>query len=144
MKSVLDVEVSCFKSYTGKEPKSVNLLAWLTSDKYKKEVCTLRKIQNKPRRDEIKASLPAITVSGVFNPVRKEGKLVRHSGLICIDIDTKDNEGIANFIELKEELFKIKNVAYAGLSVSGNGFFLIMPIKYPKLHIGISKQSIVT
>jgi hypothetical protein len=134
MKSVLDVEVSCFKSYAGKEPKLVNLLTWLSSDKYADQVRELRTIENKDRRDEIKASLPAITVSGVFDPVRKEENLINHSGLICIDIDPKGNEQIKNFGGLKEQLFNIKNVAYAGLSASGKGFFLIIPIAYPKRH----------
>lgn len=134
MKSVLDVEVSCFKSYTGKEPKSVNLLTWLTSDKYAIQIKELRNINDKNRRDKIKAGLPAITVSGVFDPVRKEGNLVKHSKLICIDIDMKGNEEIENFQELKRQLFHIRNVAYAGLSASGNGFFLIMPIANPKRH----------
>ena len=31
-------------------------------------------------------------------------------------------------------LFHIENVAYAGLSASGKGFFLIIPIAYPKRH----------
>lgn len=134
MESILNVEVSCFKSYAGKEPKSVNLLTWLTSDKYADQIRELRTITDKSKRDEIKAKLPAITVSGIFDPVRREANLVKHSGMICIDIDLKGNEGITNFLELKEELFKIRNVAYAGLSASGKGFFLIIPIQYPKRH----------
>jgi|GEM_PF-5900727 len=35
---------------------------------------------------------------------------------------------------LKEQLFHIENVAYAGLSASGKGFFLIIPIAFPKRH----------
>lgn len=134
MKSVLNVEVSCFKSYNSKNPKTVNLLDWLTSDKYAKEVLELRAIEDKVKRDEIKANLPAITVSGIFGPIRKEENLVKHSGLICIDIDRKGNEDIENFADLKQELFKIRNVAYSGLSVSGKGFFVIIPITYPKRH----------
>ena len=134
MESILNVEVSCFKSYAGKEPKSVNLLTWLTSDKYADQIRELRTITDKSRRDEIKAKLPAITVSGIFDPVRKEENLVQHSGLLCIDIDPKGNEGIENFQELKEQLFHIRNVAFAGLSASGMGFFLIIPIAYPKRH----------
>jgi len=134
MKSVLNVEVSCFKSYEGKVPKKVNLLAWLSSDKYAAQVRELRSIEDKKRRDELKAMLPAITVSGLFAPVRKEENLVKHSGLICVDIDPKGNEHITNFSELKTELFKIRNVAYAGLSASGKGFFMIIPIANPKRH----------
>lgn len=134
MKSVLDVEVSCFISYEGRHPKSVNLLTWLTSDKYAGKIRELRAIQDKVARDRIKATLPAITVSGVFDPVRKAENLARHSGLICIDIDPKGNEHIANFDVLKAQLFNIENVAYAGLSASGKGFFLVIPIAFPKRH----------
>ena len=55
-RSVLDVEVSCFASYQGKEPRSVNLLTWLHSDKYADEVLQLRCIQDKRERDRIKVS----------------------------------------------------------------------------------------
>lgn len=134
MKSVLDVEVSCFRSYKGKEAKPVNLLTWLKSEKYADKIQELRKEEDKAKRDKIKATLPAITVSGIFHPTRKEENLIKHSKLICIDIDPKGNEHIQNFQDLKEELFKIKNVAYAGLSASGKGFFLIIPIAYPKRH----------
>ena len=134
MKSVLNVEVSCFRSYSGKTPKSVNLIKWLESDKYAKKIQALRKLKEKSARTKIKASLPAITVSGLFNPTRKEENLVQHSRLICIDVDLKGNEQISNYELLKEQLFNIENVAYAGLSASGNGFFLILPIEYPKFH----------
>lgn len=134
MKSVLDVEVSCFRSYTSNEPRSVNLLTWLSSDKYAGEILELRDTTDKAQRDQIKASLPAVTVSGIFDPVRKEECLIQHSGLICLDVDPKGNEGICNFEELKLELFKIRNIAYAGLSASGKGFFVIIPIAYPKRH----------
>ena len=134
MNSVLNVEVSCFRSYSGKEPKSINLLTWLQSEKYKEEILQLRTLPEKEKRDRIKASLPAITVSGTFYPTRKAENLVKHSGLICIDIDPKGNEHISNYLELKEELIRIENVAYAGLSASGKGFFLIIPIAFPKKH----------
>jgi len=134
MQSILNVEVSCFSSYLSNVPTAINLLDWLTSDEHAAAIQKLREIDNKSERDAIKASLPAITVSGVFEPTRKEEHLVKHSGLICIDIDAKDNEHILNFSNLKAELFNLENVAYAGLSASGKGFFLIIPIAYPKRH----------
>ena len=134
MKSVLDVEVSCFASYSSKEPKPVNLLTWLRSDKYADKVIALRSMEDKGARDRIKATLPAITVSGLFHSQRKAEFLIQHSGLICIDIDPKGNEHISNYNLLKEQLFHIEHVAYAGLSASGKGFFLIIPIEYPIYH----------
>ena len=134
MKSVLDVEVSCFLSYMAKEPVSVNLREWLVSDMHAERILELRNISDKQKRDKIKATLPAVTVSGLFYPHRKAKNLRQHSGLICIDIDYKDNKHISNYCRLKEQLFHIEHIAYAGLSASGKGFFLIIPILYPECH----------
>ncbi len=68
--------------------------------------------------------MPAFTPSGIFKNPRNNDNLVRHSKFVCIDIDGKDNTDIMNFKELKKEFKKIKNIAYAGLSVGGNGYFL--------------------
>ena len=108
MKSLLDIEVSCFQSYSGKEARPVNLLQWLQSKKYVKYIQELRQCENKKRRDYLKSKLPAISPSGLFEPSRQQENLVQHSGLICIDIDPKGNEGISNYIHLKEEFFNLK------------------------------------
>lgn len=75
-------------------------------------------------------------ISGLFQPTRKAENLVRHSGLICVDIDRKDNLHIDNWDEIKQELCKLKEIAYISLSVSGNGYFVIIPLKYPHAHKG--------
>ena len=132
--SVLDVEVSCFDSYQGQTPRPVNLLNWLQSDKYADQIIKLRQIKNKQERDRIKAGLPAITVSGLFHPKRGTQYLFQHSGLICIDINYKDNRHIQNYDQLKEQIFNIEHIAYASLSASGKGYFAIIPIRYPECH----------
>jgi hypothetical protein len=132
--SVLDVTVSVFKNFTSpNNPREVNLTAWLTSDKYKSEVEAIRNLATKEERDQVKSRLPAITPSGLFSN-RKESNLISHSGLIQIDIDFKENQHITNYAKLKEEVCKIVNVAYFGLSVSGTGFWGLIPIKYSDKH----------
>lgn len=134
MQSVLNVTVSCFRSYReATDPKPVNLLTWLRSDKYAEQVGLIRSLQEKGERDALKATLPAITPSGLFSH-RKEAGLVAHSGLICLDIDLKGNEGITNYADLKRELSKLVNVAYVGLSVSATGFFVLIPLADPTRH----------
>ena len=55
--SPLNVEVSCFKNYYSKDnPKTVNLLSWLLSNKYCKAVEEIRDLPNKKDRDKIKAT----------------------------------------------------------------------------------------
>lgn len=133
--SVLNITVSAWPSYfDSNNPKEVNLVAWLTSDKYAQRVESIRRAKSKHERDKLKAVLPAITPSGLFTH-REESGLIKHSGLIQIDIDFKGNEGIANYLGLKEELAKIRNMAFIGLSVSGKGFWGLVPIQYPEKHL---------
>jgi hypothetical protein len=134
MDSVLNIEISCFKNYrTVGSPRPVNLLAWLKSGKYKKKVQQIREIKEKAKRDKIKATLPAITPSGTFGKRTKKA-LIRHSGLIQFDVDFKENTHIKNYGALKQQIANINNVAYCGLSVSGTGFWGLVPDRYPQKH----------
>jgi hypothetical protein len=132
--SCLNVQVSAWASYfeTGK-PQPVNLLHWLNSAKYAQRVEAIREAGSKEERDKLKALLPAITPSGLFS--RRDGSgLIQHSGLIQIDIDFKENAHITNFSELKAQLAKLQNIAYLGLSVSGTGFWGLIPVQHPEKH----------
>lgn len=98
-------------------------------------IAELRSCNDAERKRQIKMSLPQATISGVFSPTRSSDNLVRHSGLICVDIDRKDNGHIENFDTLIEDLLsRIDEVAYAAHSVSGKGYFVIIPLRYPQLH----------
>jgi hypothetical protein len=124
-KSVLDVEVSCFKNYnTAGNPANINLMTWLTSTKYKDKVDAIRSNPDKQSRDAIKSQLPAITPSGLFS-YRSQSNLLSHSGLIQIDLDNLSEGDLDIF---KKELQKIKNIAYLAKSVSGRGLWGLIPI----------------
>ena len=134
MESILNISVSCFANYnTPDNPKSVNLLTWLHSAKYADQVKQIRTITDKAERDKIKATLPAITPSGIFT-YRAADKLVQHSGFMQFDIDFKDNQHVTNYNTLKDQLCNSENVAYCGLSVSGTGYYGLIPIKQPERH----------
>ena len=74
------------------------------------------------------------TPSGVFSK-RSNAGLIRHSGMICIDIDQKDNPDINDWEALKSTISDFPGLWYAGLSVSGSGLFLIVTVKYPDKHL---------
>lgn len=135
MESVLNINVSCFANYnTACNPQTINLLQWCKSDKYAAQQEIVKNESDKEKRDILKGSLlPAITPSGIFT-YRSENNLVRHSGVLQGDIDWGTNKHIGNFKELKNEICKISNIAYCGLSVSGNGYWFIIPIAYPEKH----------
>jgi len=65
--SILNISVSWFKNCVSTIPKEINLLSWLTFEKYRDKVESLRNIQDEELQKTIKASLPAITPSGVFS-----------------------------------------------------------------------------
>lgn len=131
--NILNTEVSFYANFSAK-PKNVRLLDFLTSTEHKTAVESIRNTSNKNRVNLLKKKLPAITPSGIFKDMRGADSLVRHSGLICIDIDAKDNAGVTGFNNLKEYIADLDCVAYCGLSVSGKGFFVIIPIASPKKH----------
>ena len=46
MKSILNIPVSAFEHVKGTAPRDVNLLTWLTSDKYRDKVELIRKTKD--------------------------------------------------------------------------------------------------
>lgn len=130
----LDKTISIYRNVTDNTGTTTTLRTFLLSDKYKAEIEHLRTITDKQERNELKKQLPCITISGVFEPIRASENLTEHSGLICIDIDAQDNRHIHNFANLKGQISKLNEVLYCGLSASGNGYFVIIPIQNPKQH----------
>lgn len=127
MKSFLDTEVSIYNGVRDVYGTTCKLRAFLFDKKHLSEIERLRSLPTKEERNEIKKKLPQACISGVFAPMRKAENLITHSGLVCVDIDRKDNEEIENWGELKHELSKLPQIAYISLSVSGNGYFVIIP-----------------
>lgn len=88
--------VSLFKNFTDSHPiGEVDVLHWLLepSPEMLKALDFIRNSEDKEIRNLLKARLPAITPSGLFTVRKKEG-LIAHSGLICLDIDAKENPSI--------------------------------------------------
>lgn len=123
--------VSVFKSVQTANPNlnPLDLFTLLATPKYKSITDAARRLTNPIVQKKFKTRIPAFTPSGRFRIRRSNDTLVRHSGFICIDIDFKGNETISNFDELQLELSNILNVAFCGRSISGNGYYLLIPIK---------------
>jgi hypothetical protein len=133
-KALQSASVSFFDVVQMSSPTDTyNLYALLTTDDFKDLVDEVRKAKPEQQK-EIKMTLPAFSASGVFIKKRRKEYLHKHSGFICIDIDQQDNLSITNFSNLKQELCKIINVAYISRSVSGKGFYLLIPISDTSLH----------
>lgn len=128
-------KVSLFEGYKLKHSvQQVYLFDWVCSGHYRDEATFIRSLSDKSEQRKYKAKLPCITPSGIFSYC-SDDSLERHSGFICIDIDGGDeNPHITDFEALKQDLSDIEYIAYAGLSISGNGVFCLVPIAYPQYH----------
>jgi len=132
--NVLNVKVSLFKNAKANIPlRTVTLYDWLVSEENKRLISRLRLCKDIETKKKLKENLPCITPSGVFT-TRAAKNLVNHSGIICIDIDKKGNEDLENFSEMKDLIQVLDCVAYCSLSASGEGYFVLIPIKEPDKH----------
>lgn len=134
--SIFDRKISWFTSMRDVEPKGTTLGEFLAMGvEYREQLERLRSCRNADERKYLKIQLPQATISGVFQGMRKADNLVAHSGLICVDIDAKDNPDVSDFEHLKENvLSRIEEVAYAAHSVGGKGYFVILKLAYPGRH----------
>lgn len=82
------------------------------------------------RKKELKGRLPVFTPSGLFRG-NGASTLIRPTGLICIDIDGKDNRHVEDYGNLKQRLGKLPYVAFCGISVGGEGYYALIPIAQP-------------
>lgn len=113
----------------------IHLIEWLKGEgQYRKVVDKIRLSTNKEEISALKSILPAVTISGKFKERNLNG-LIKHTGLMAIDIDGKDNPDITNIESLKDRISTKKYILYCGLSVSGRGLFCIVKISNPQKHL---------
>lgn len=136
MKKYINIEISFFTSHNSPtSEKRINLWNWLNPDKeYLDIINKIRNTSDKKERTRLKGLLPCVTISGIFRK-RNKYSLLKHTGLISIDIDGADNPDIKDFEKLKFEIGKLPFVLYCGLSAGGKGVFVIIPIADPIAHL---------
>ena len=137
MRKYEEISVSYFKNCKSTVPEgSINIWKWLLEEPDCIGIIkAIRETSDKVVVDMHKKELPCATFSGTFSK-RNAKNLLEHSGLICIDIDGKDNPEITNMNQLKKQLAKLPYVLYAGLSVSGKGVFVLIPVAHTDKHLG--------
>lgn len=130
----LQIQVSCFNNFFTPIPcNNVDLDSWLLTDRFQYPVTQIRQNPHSFEARKLKSQLPCITPSGLFKERCGSG-LIQHSGMICIDIDRKDNPNILNWSEVKQAIIGIPGLHYAGLSIGGDGLFALFKIAYPERH----------
>ncbi len=137
---IFQTHISVYNGVTDNTGTRMPLGTFLFCKEYKDDILRLRAVFDKETRNALKRSLPQATISGVFSPIRAKYNLSQHSGLICVDIDAKDNPDILDWETLKQDLSVLPQIAYCALSVSGKGLFLVIPLRYPEKHLQQFRQ----
>lgn len=132
MENIFDRRISYYRDERDTNGAVITLRQFLFSKRHVAEIERLRKEKNEDERRRLKGLLPRATISGLFS-YRDTQHLIEHSGLICIDIDGKENPTM-DVEHTKMLLSEYKEIAYAGLSVGGKGLFCIIPIAHPVHH----------
>lgn len=97
-------------------------------------VISIRKEEDKTKRNELKKQLPSICFSGKFNQ-RQDASLILHSGIICLDFDGYKTQ--KDLLADKAKFAKNKFVYSVFISPSGKGLKCLVripPIK--ENHVG--------
>ena len=132
----LDAKVSLFENVYSQTPiKTITYRDWIFNENevLRDKVNRIRAEQN----SELKQKLPCITGSGIISDGRADKNLKHHNGYIVLDIDEKENLHLKkeDFSQLKKKVFRnINEICYAGHSVGGLGYYLIIGIENPYRH----------
>lgn len=124
---------SLFGSLADPSPQTVTLdelVMLLTEGESKIEITKIRGEPDKKRRAELKRRLPCVAVSGEFEGGHGAEHLVRHSGLICLDLDADRNPCMVGCAaEWRDKLVQDEFVRAAFVSASGNGVAVVCRIE---------------
>jgi hypothetical protein len=130
MESVLNKTVSKYNHFSG-NAFDCNLLNYLNDTSFKKQVLNIRAKTTKAERDKLKAYLPGITPSAICYPTRNEDNIVSHTGLMAFDIDKLEPERMQVVFNT---IIQIPYVAFCSLSVSGTGYWGLIPVTNKSKH----------
>jgi len=128
---MFEEKISIFETFDSK-PVTLPLDRWVRSTmnpkcKFAQKVRAYRQTGDV----ELKKGLPLATVGAVCKGGRKMGDVKRRTGWIALDIDASDNKELPGAAAIREAIAQFDFIAFAGLSVSGQGVWALVKIKYP-------------
>jgi hypothetical protein len=132
MREMNDTKISVFKTFDS-EPKTTTLCQWIAATMQRdNSFAQCVKQYRQTGDDNIKKSLPLATVGAICEGGRKMENVKERTGWIALDIDAKDNPHLEDAEVVRDAISNIVYVAFAGLSVSGNGVWGLVKVRDPQ------------
>jgi len=129
------MKVSIYKNAFANTSKEhvdfLDVLGKIKSGTWEDYVHKIRTCKDLEKVKAEKAKCPAFSPSGFFEGKRKADELTKHSGIISIDFDAKDNINV-NLLEMRAELYADKYTFAGFISISGKGIVLFVKINTAK------------
>lgn len=133
----LDIDVSYYPGgvLDTLSTATVNLYEQLTQPTPEQiaEVQAVRNCTDPVKQKALKNKVGGFTPSGVFSPPRSDANLVKHSGIITLDVDREKNQGL-DFAGFRARVQLLDWVAACMLSIRGAGLAIYVPIEEPGRH----------
>lgn len=104
----------------------MDVLDWIKDEKFSVLIDEIRFCEDQKKKDALKKKLPAVTWSGLFK-TRKKNEIIKHSGLICLDIDKISEE---TYQKAFDKLSSDKYVFAVFRSPSGNGMKILFTLDF--------------
>ncbi|MCF3107286.1 hypothetical protein LL912_00705 [Niabella sp. CC-SYL272] len=117
-----------FEKVNGYRRPVSHLLDRIRNGRSRKRIEELRSCLDKDKAANLKKNLPSVCFSGEFSE-RFDDKLLKHSGLICLDFDN-----VANIPDKIEDLIQYDFVYAVWISPSGDGIKVLVRIADGKKH----------
>lgn len=130
-------ETSCFESVKSIDSFPIKISDWLRHcinpigqkiTEAKNKVLEYRRTNNKSLKIGLPAFCPGALLKSRDRHLSMQEKIIYQTGWMQFDIDLKDNPNLPDASVLRDQISKIKYVAFASLSVSGKGVWGLVKV----------------
>jgi hypothetical protein len=128
--TMFNTEISYLETFSS-EPRTIILSDWLNAVK---NGCKLKDQVLKYREtgdQQIKKSIPTVTVGAVCAGGHSMDNVKKRTGWIALDIDDDQNPEFTDWPFIRDQVGKLKQVAFSALSTSGRGVWALVRVSDP-------------
>ena len=132
--SILNIQAAYYNTHSDQIPKHKSVLSFLLDESANELGQRIKQTQDPEERKRLKGFAKCMSIS-CSAAKRGIAGFTKHTGLISIDIDFKDNGHILQHPDFFTTICNLPWIAYFGKSISGAGYFGIVPISNPLKHV---------
>lgn len=123
-------DISYLETFSS-EPRTIKLSYWLKAVKNGCKLTDRCLRYRETGNSDIKKSLPTVTVGAVCDGGHSMDNVIKRTGWIALDIDDDQNPDLSDWPYVRDEIAKLKQIAFSALSTSGLGVWALVKVANP-------------